>query len=847
MLDVIAWLLALELIGLLAFPVLFRLAPWLPDRGYAIAKPIGLVLVFYPLWLLASTPYVPNTLGVLIAIILGLGALSGWLVWRSRASLQEFLRDEWPLMLLAEVVFLGVFVFWTAVISQDSGISHTEQPMDFGFLNATMASRHFPPNDPWLSGAHVSYYYLGYLIFGGLTKLVGIAPAVGYNLALASVGALAAAAAFGLVFNMVRLAGGKAAGAALAGLTAVLLLLFVSNLEGALEMMRAGGRDSAEFWKSVDIKGLDGPKPSDSWYPTEGGWWWWRASRVIDTVQNGQSLDYTITEFPFFSLLLGDLHPHVMGLPFVLSFLGLTLAFFVSVGKGLRWLADNAPLLALTAIVLGALGFINLWDLPVFGGLLLAAAVVKGISNAGGGRGAVATPVLAASAIVALSLALYLPFLFSFESQAKGVLPVDQYVSRPLHFFLVWGLLLTIAGGFMLRELVAAVAQRPRRWKALGVSLLVALSPWALWTLAEGVKLWDAGEALEAAWKRLVHVGPLVVMMTAGGYLALKLARESADGMSTGKGAEQQAAPVEAPEPALALANALGDGGGNPPVVLAGAPDPVASLPADESAAEASREEVEASERRRVLARAFPFLLLGAAALLLMGPELFRVMDLFGNRMNTMFKLSYQAWAVLAVACGYAAYWLFAWAGRTGAGRLYALMVLAVACVGVVVSVYYPAAAAYTKAAVPSNQATLDGLAHVARTVPEEYSAIHWLRQHYKDGETMVEAVGDDYSEYGRVSASTGVPAVLGWTFHEEQWRGSRKPFEGRQEAVRRLYQTGDVTEAKEILARYGVTYVYVGDRERAKYGTDGLAKFGELGEVAFQEGNVVIYRVGSE
>jgi uncharacterized membrane protein len=244
------------------------------------------------------------------------------------------------------------------------------------------------------------------------------------------------------------------------------------------------------------------------------------------------------------------------------------------------------------------------------------------------------------------------------------------------------------------------------------------------------------------------------------------------------------------------------------------------------------------------LARAYPFVLLGMAALLVMGPELFRVADLFGNRMNTMFKLSYQAWALLALACSYALYSLVARLTRAGAlGRLLLFAWLGVVAAGMVVSMYYPAAAAYTKAA-PSKQATLDGLAYVARSAPGEYQAIGWLRRNYRDGEVMVEAVGDDYSDYGRVSASTGVPTILGWTFHEEQWRGSRRPFEGRQEAVRRLYQTGDVGEAKAILVGYGVTYIYVGNRERSKYGSDGLAKFGELGAVAFQEGDVVIYRV---
>ena len=163
---------------------------------------------------------------------------------------------------------------------------------------------------------------------------------------------------------------------------------------------------------------------------------------------------------------------------------------------------------------------------------------------------------------------------------------------------------------------------------------------------------------------------------------------------------------------------------------------------------------------------------------------------------------------------------------------------------GALAAFYYPMASTYTKTSGLSGDATLDGLAHVASAAPAEYNGIRWLTENFKPGEIIVEAVGDDYSEYGRVSSSTGIPTVVGWTFHEQQWRGSTKPFEGRREDVQRLYQTLDIEEAREIQSRYGVTYVYVGPRERASYGTDGLGKFEALGDAVFREGNVVIYRV---
>ena len=69
--------------------------------------------------------------------------------------------------------------------------------MDFGFLNAVLQSRFFPPEDPWLSGHAISYYYFGHFMMAFLTQLTGVASSVGYNLALACIPALAGIGAFG--------------------------------------------------------------------------------------------------------------------------------------------------------------------------------------------------------------------------------------------------------------------------------------------------------------------------------------------------------------------------------------------------------------------------------------------------------------------------------------------------------------------------------------------------------------------------------------------------------------------------------------------------------------------------
>ena len=149
MLDVVSWLLAIELLGLLALPVLFVLTPWLPDRGFTIAKPIGMLMVGYVLWVAASTSLIPNSLPTILVIMAALAGVSVWLWWRHQQKLKEYLRREWRIILLAEVVFLSVFLLWVVIKSYDGGINHTEQPMDLAFLNATVVSTaHQPDTSP---------------------------------------------------------------------------------------------------------------------------------------------------------------------------------------------------------------------------------------------------------------------------------------------------------------------------------------------------------------------------------------------------------------------------------------------------------------------------------------------------------------------------------------------------------------------------------------------------------------------------------------------------------------------------------------------------------------------------
>jgi uncharacterized membrane protein len=148
---------------------------------------------------------------------------------------------------------------------------------------------------------------------------------------------------------------------------------------------------------------------------------------------------------------------------------------------------------------------------------------------------------------------------------------------------------------------------------------------------------------------------------------------------------------------------------------------------------------------------------------------------------------------------------------------------------------------------------TLDGLSFLKQSAPGEYAAIEWLRDDTPWGR-IVEAVGpldndgrplgNDYSEFSRVSSSTGLPTVLGWKGHEQQWRSSTATFAGREDDVIAIYSDDDPEVVRLLLEAYDVRYVYLGSRERRVYGGENLANFGAFLRTAFEQDGVIIYEM---
>jgi len=240
----------------------------------------------------------------------------------------------------------------------------------------------------------------------------------------------------------------------------------------------------------------------------------------------------------------------------------------------------------------------------------------------------------------------------------------------------------------------------------------------------------------------------------------------------------------------------------------------------------------------------FALLLIGTALLLALGPEFVYLRDNFGQRINTIFKFYYQAWILFGVSALFGVAYLlrrFRVAGLI-AGTLYLLLLA-----GSLLFPYYAIQSRGIEYRGPINAeqrraATLDGLEYVRAGDPDEFEAIMWLRENIAGSPVLLEAVGGQYSQYGRIAASTGLPTVLGWAGHEYQWRGDTPEPGEREPAIRAIYSQPDWPSTELLLDQYGVSYVYVGQLERSTYDPLFEEKFEQNMEIAFRNNSVAIY-----
>jgi YYY domain-containing protein len=526
-----------------------------------------------------------------------------------------------------------------------------------------------------------------------------------------------------------------------------------------------------------------------------------------------------IDEFPMFSFLLADLHPHVLAIPFAFLAMAVALNLYLGGAKGkwrlfrvelgLRWSYG-----VFAALVVGALAFLNTWDFPMYAALLSGAYVLARARTEGWGRDRL-WDFLALGAVLGVGgLLFYLPFFISFSSQAGGILPNLAYPTRGAHLWVMFGLFFVPLFGFLwnrLRQEGTVERLRKGTLAALGVLGMLAL-----------LDLLIAG---------LILALPALESMGLGGP----------DGLSLASLRDQYLDSIGAAGTQGLLAQAAGrrlaNAGGWLTLTALLALTLAALWPRREAAADEMKE-APLAPGAPPSTTPFTLLLILLATLLVLGPEFVYLQDQFGWRINTIFKFYFQAWLIWGVAVAFITIILLReLRGRSGwAFRAGAVLLLGIGMI-------YPALGVWDRARgfQPPQGFNLDGTLQGHYLNPDEQAAVEWLRQ--APYGVIVEAVGGSYSQYARVSAHSGNPTVIGWPGHESQWGRKGEDLVVRQRDVEQLYRARVWTEVERVLDLYEARYVFLGSLERGEYGASDRL-FQQHMRPVFQQGSVTIFEV---
>jgi YYY domain-containing protein len=800
----LAWYLLIMLLGWIVYPFVRWALKSLPDHGYPLSRLTGMLLLALFTWLASSSgaQFTRTTILIVVAVLFIGNAV---LAFIQRKELAEELKHKKLYFLTVELVLLAFFLIDFGIRLGNPDLWHPwkggEKPMDLSYFTAVLKSTTFPAYDPWFSGGYINYYYYGFVIVGVPVKLLGLIPSLAYNLVLPTLFALTAIGAFSVLWNLLR---GQNQGievdtrianrrSLFGGLLGAFFVLIIGNL-GTLRML----------WQGIQkLAAPDGNITTGlffqhfGWFfsgftkfiqgarlPYGTGDWYWIPSRAIP--------GDVITEFPFFTFTYADLHAHMIALP--ITILALSWVLSIVLGKW-QWGRSKRERIfsylfsfALGGVVIGALRPTNTWDLPVY--LCLAAIVI-----------------------------IYV--ILRYAELPKWFLPDSaEWLRRTLFAICNVALLLGILYVFYLpfSKWYGQAYGSLDKWTGDHSPLPDYLTHWGFFFFI--IISWFVWETRE--WMAETPVSALKGLKKYSAFLqiilvliVLVLILFAILGVKIGW--------VAFPMAIWALILLLRPG--------------------------------QHDAKKLVL------FMIGTALVLTLFVELFNLRGDIG-RMNTVFKFYYQAWTLLAICAAAALMWLIPavmtkWHETTS---IIWQILLAVLVFGVLL---YPITAAEDKIndrMSSSAPHTLDGLEFMKTStygdqettfdLAQDYAGIKWMQDNIQGSPVIVEGNTVEYRWGSRYTIYTGLPGVLGWNWHQRQQRGYLASNEvyNRLDEIPLFYTTTDIYQALKFLKTYNVSYIVVGQLERAYYPGDGLAKFetydGVYWKEVFREKDTVIYEV---
>jgi YYY domain-containing protein len=794
------WMVVVTALGASTLALLPRLFPNSPDGGFGFLRLLGLLAAGYVTWITVSLGLMRFTMPWLL-LTLAATSVGSSLVARVRpGQLRRFLGKRAPFLVISEMTFWATFFLFLGFRWLNPDLWHPifggEKPMELAYLHAVARSTTFPPYDPWYADGAMNYYYYGFYLIAYLLKLSGVPPQIGFQLAVATLAAMLASGLLSLgvaLGRAVRPRGRATARYLLAsGATTTFLGLFSGNLDPLWQIL-SHGTLHIDFWQS---------------------------SRAVTGA---------ITEFPYFTFLWADLHPHAIAQPLIVLLLALLFSRWHASGPGRSpWTILMAGIASLVA---GSLVVTNTWDTPLALLILTLFAFAPVLRRSPFRLRTVLLSAVLALSTVSASWFFFRPFHAHFDPLVGGLAltttgtEAADYVT---HFGVLIGLSAAAVVWWLSRH-PFAYEQLRLRSVLFGVGASVTGYSFGQLVLAR-----QLGLARDVDWPAIVlllvmgGLSPFVVTALVNGKPGDLDLLSSIFLLNAGAGflcTLRPAASVVLIPALLALIAVL---------------------------------------RPRQHAGLGYLLLLAATGLwITIAVDLLVVVDdLYGSpweRMNTVFKFYLEAWLLLATASGVATTWLLwtAWeviraerrspalglvsrgallvsplgaSLRSLASRSTPYLLVTSTALLLAAGALYPLLGTAPRLAqrMPTTPTpgSLDGYVWMrGGTIPNQfgepitftgdYAAIEWLGR-YADGNAVVleASIGPYRGNGARISSATGLPTVLGWDRHQRQQRESLG-INQRLLDVREIYQTTDLERKRWLLRRYNVRYVIIGDVER--------------------------------
>ncbi len=836
------WLLWLQVAAFAVLPWSTLLFRQFADAGYGLSKVIGFLSTGTLLWVFVVWDVVGFNQTTAFASLLTIFAIGLALWWAHRERLLQLFCKHRFAWLASEVVFLSIFAFLLTLRSLNPDLWDAylggEKPMELGYLTAVGKSTELPPYDPWFAGGAMNYYYFGWFLLALPMRALKIVPEVAFQFGVATFGALIGVLIFSLTYNLVMVRHSSKAKHSLQRRTALkvgALGLFLFMGSGTLDALRVHSDRlrSANTWTFLDNWPLFG-----FLVEVAGGTWawmtgtslqrfdWWTSSRV-------NSGNYDITEFPYFTFLFGDLHPHLMGM----AISGLTIAFaFAYLIACQQTLETNKFCLAAgIGLLAGVIRMTNTWDYPtslllLFVTFFLGACIsisdarpnyndnkaslfgVTGVAiflSAVGSGGSTLIYILGvvgilggisvffntknqnrilqfighfSIAIVAHTIFLW-PYIRDTKNfnvgihRAKWTSPLDDFMSH-------WGIFIAI--GFMFFAVISFQSRMESKKYNVTVHFLPNVLRQNVWVKSLVIGVSMTGLAFCFLW-----VSGAFAITIFGGFCALFLIEHE----------------CRNPNPNIGKLFAL-------------------------------------------VMFIFGFAVVG-------GPEIITVNNDVA-RMNTVFKFWLQGWLFFALGSAFAIHHIWDFVKslqkseestssdyRISPKMLWRLFVLAMVAIGLT----YPLLA--TKPRLSTRFDTgykgLNGVAYLdyepsivrndqgnqeAPTVvriAEDLPLIEWIRSNVSGNPTIVEWSGDSYDWNSRIAIHTGLPTVLGWSSHQYQQRQKYADWIlQRRLDIQNFYTEATQETVTEFLLTYEVGYVIVGVQEHRFGNPDVLNSFSD-------------------